>query len=232
MTGYIYKIILNNNKSYIGMKISQDFDEGYIGSSSNKAYWTDIDKYGIKEHANLGFFDINTRHELEIIESEYIKENGIWPDTYNYYYFNNNIRVSSLDKYEKMSKEDIKIVKSNYRKNRSLYIKQWKKGYYQKNKEVLSEKQKEYYQKNKEVISEKMKIYYKKNKNKWSEYSQTEDRKKYMRNYSSSYNNEKNELCMSMFGKSFSTVSRRAKKESLSYKEYIEKYKTGGDNYV
>lgn len=232
MRGYVYKITLNNNKSYIGMRISDSFNHKYMGSSGNKSYWVDLKKYGIKEHTIIDFFNINKRHDLELIESEYIKKNGIWPDSYNYYYFENNKRVCSLEKYEKLTKEEIKLIKIEYRKQKSDYIKEWKKTYYNENKDRLLGEMKDYYIKNKIYIDNRSNRYYLDNKDKWKKYSNTAEKKAYMKDYLDNYNNQKNEECMKLFGKSFSTISRRAAKEGISYKNYMEKYKNGGDYHA
>jgi hypothetical protein len=159
MESYIYKITLKNGKSYIGFKIGKKFNDLYMSSSTNKQYWIDLKEYGIKEHVILEELEFKKKSSIISIESKHIKENGLWPDTYNFSYYENGKLVNTLKKYETMTKEDYKEYKKLYDKAR-----------YQKNKEKIKSKIKVYGEKNKETISKKKKEYRENNKEHIKEY--------------------------------------------------------------
>lgn len=152
MKSYIYKIILNNNKSYIGLKISKTFNEYYMGSSANKQFWNDLKNIGMRDHIILEELEYTTKSQIIPVESKYIKENGIWPDSYNFSYFDNGKLVNSLEKYELMNSDDYKEYKKLYDKSR-----------YEKNKEKIKNNVKRYRDSNKCNISKKKKEYRKRN---------------------------------------------------------------------
>lgn len=250
MKGYIYKITLNNDKSYIGMKLSEVFNESYLGSSRNKAYWSDLEKHGIKEHFVLDYFEVDSRGKLQDIESNYIKENGLWPESYNYCYFNSKEgMVSSLEKYDTLSILNAKQIKKAYD---TLYnemnkkkISDKAKKYREMNLEKIKISDRERYIKNKEYKLEYAKIYREEHKKELKHYFQkyylenkernkkkkAERDKKYIRENKEKllvkqqlYRKEQNLYCKEHFGKSFFTIQSYSKKEKLTYREYINKY--------
>ena len=83
MIGYVYKIILPNNKCYIGSKQSSFFDEKYWGSSCNHFYWEDLEKFGKENCKREILYEAESLEDLLQKEQYYIEQHGLFPKTYN-----------------------------------------------------------------------------------------------------------------------------------------------------
>ena len=83
MIGYVYKIILPNNKVYIGSKQATQFDEKYWGSSCNHFYWEDLEKFGKENCKHEILYEANSLEELLEKEQYFIEQHGLFPKTYN-----------------------------------------------------------------------------------------------------------------------------------------------------
>lgn len=83
MIGYVYKITLPNDKIYIGSKQSPIFDEKYWGSSCNRFYWEDLEKYGKENCKREIIYEASTLDELLKKEQYFIEQYGLFPKTYN-----------------------------------------------------------------------------------------------------------------------------------------------------
>ena len=83
MIGYVYKIILPNNKVYVGSKQAAQFDEKYWGSSCNHFYWEDLEKFGKENCKREILYEANSLEELLEKEQCFIEQHGLFPKTYN-----------------------------------------------------------------------------------------------------------------------------------------------------
>ena len=112
--GYIYKITLPNNKSYVGSKMSSIFVEEYWGSSGNKQYWKDLEFYGKENCKREILCWCKTKEDLLKKESNLIiSHNVLSPNGYNLVVstFNN------MAKGYKMSQETVKRRKETIKKH-------------------------------------------------------------------------------------------------------------------
>lgn len=166
MKAYIYKVTLNNDKSYIGMRISEEVDLEYLGSSFNRSYWIDMDNYGTKDIVVLHHGEFKTRKEIEVMEGQFIKENGLWPNSYNLYYLENGKFIKSLERFESWSKEEEREYYKRYREVNREKILEQNREYKKRNYEKILEQNREYHKKNKDALSIKHKEYHLANKEK------------------------------------------------------------------
>lgn len=83
MIGYVYKIILPNNKVYIGSKQAAQFDEKYWGSSCNHFYWEDLERFGKENCKREILYEANSLEDLLQKEQFFIEQYGLFPKTYN-----------------------------------------------------------------------------------------------------------------------------------------------------
>lgn len=102
--GYIYKITSPEGRVYVGYKKSKTFVESYWGSSSNKDYWNDLEKFG-KENFTREIIDWVYEDEVSTDKENYyiIELHGLIKDGgYNKAIWKNN----HLDLYDLMVGEN------------------------------------------------------------------------------------------------------------------------------